>query len=135
MARAQQIIEAITRDLWTVGRLDVVDELFRVDFVDHAPVAGFGEDREGLRSFVQAVHRECTEVVMTNELLVANGDWIAHRWRLRAHDTDAFLDDPLHGGEWDIHGNDILRLRGDRIAERWSEADTAAFAERLGTVS
>ena len=131
MTRQRNLVDTITRDLWTIGKLDVLDDLFRVEYVDHAPVAGFPEGPEGLTALVAAAHRELVDVVMTVEQFVANGDWIAYRWRLRAHDTSAFLDDPLHGGEWDVHGHDMLRLRGDRIAERWSEGDFAPLFARL----
>lgn len=133
MTRQRNLVDMITRDLWTIGKLDVLDDLYRTEYVDHSPVPGFPEGPEGLKRLVATAHRELVDPVMTVEQFVANGDWIAYRWRFRAHDTNAFLDDPLHGGEWDVHGHDMIRLRGDRIAEHWSEHDAGGLYERLAT--
>ncbi len=128
MSRAREVVEQITTELFTVGRLEVVDELFRVEYVDHTPVGGFAGDRAGLQDLVRHLQGQLDEIAMTPELVVAErGDWIAFRWRLRGHHPAAILDDPTHGGEVEVHGNDILRLRGDRIAERWSESGLAAL--------
>lgn len=128
MSRAREVVEQITTELFTVGRVEVVEELFRVDYVDNTPVGGFAGDRAGLQDLVRHLHATFDQVVVTAELVVAErGDWIAFRWRLRGLDPDRFLDDPVHGGEFDVHGNDILRLRGDRVAERWSEGGLGAL--------
>lgn len=131
MSRQRELVETIAVELWTIGKVELVDDLFRLEFVDHGARGGFTPDRDGYRALVAAAQRELVDVVMTVEQFVANGDWIAFRWRLRAHDTASFLDDPLDGGEWDATGQDMLRLRGDRIAERWSEGDLDGFVGRL----
>lgn len=132
MTRAREIVDSIATELHTVGRLEVVDELFRLEYVDHTPIPGFAGDRHGLKAFVEHLQDTLDEVVMTTDLFVHNGDWIAFRWRLRGHDPASILDDPEHGGEIDVSGNDILRLRGDRVAERWSASDLGRALGRPG---
>lgn len=102
-------------ELWVQGNLDIADELFSRDFVNHDPVWPKVIDRESFKEWAAEWLASSTDRKLTIENLVAEGDKVAALWTYSAKDTS--------GKEIVFTGIDICRFSGGKIVERWWSKD------------
>jgi predicted SnoaL-like aldol condensation-catalyzing enzyme len=114
-------------------RLEVIDEIATLDYLENDPLPGQGEGREGLRGRVSALV-SALEPHFTVEDVIAEGDRVVVRWRNRGTHVATFFGIPATGMPFDIAGIDIYRVAGDRLAEHWHVVDQLAMLTQLGLV-
>jgi steroid delta-isomerase-like uncharacterized protein len=118
-------------ELWNQGRLDVADELYAPDFVDHnlpAPENGLA----ALKSLVARLKAALPDSRFTIEDLFGEGDRVAARWTVRFTHTGEVAGVPPTGRPVTYSGIDVVRFVGGRIAEHWAVLDRLAMLEQLG---
>jgi ketosteroid isomerase-like protein len=116
------------------GRLDVADELFAEDYVDHGPMG----DLAGRETFTQMVaqwrqavpdvHCEVTDVV-------AQGDRCAWLVRTTGTHTGDGLGFPATGRRFETVSANMGRFRDGRAAEHWAEQGMFPMLVQLGVLS
>ena len=118
-------------ELLNTGRVDEVGDLVTADYVEHDPLPGQGEGREG-------VIDRCSILVgalaprFTVEDVVAEGDRVVVRWTNAGTHVAEFAGIPPTGRAFSIAGIDIYRVEGDRLAEHWHVIDQLAMLGQLG---
>ena len=126
-------------DAFNEGRLDeAVDELVADDFVEHEePPPGFPEadsDKESVRIFFRVFSEAFEGLRMDVEDLVAEGDQVAVRSRMRGTHRGEFMGIPPTGRSVDVEVIDWVRIRDGQAVEHWGVTDAAALMEQLGAV-
>lgn len=116
------------------GAVELIDELFAPEFVDHEAFPGCTPDRAGVRQFVQLFRSAFPDTRWTVEDLLADGDRLAARVRIRGTHRGPFLDVPATGKKIDVTTMDFVRFDGDRVVEHWGVTDTMALMQQLGAV-
>jgi predicted ester cyclase len=113
--------------------LEVLDELFTEDFVDHNPLAGQPHGIEGLRLGLRSLAEQGDDVRFHLEDCFSSGDLVAYRiygtWSVRPR--FAFQNMPGALASMNLSGVGIYRCRGDRLAERWGEWSIRAEGEAV----
>jgi predicted ester cyclase len=71
------------------------------------------------------------DLQITVEDMVAEGDKVAVRWRLRATHQGEFMGIPPTGNQVTMTGIDINRLEGGRLVERWGNEDMLGLLQQL----
>ena len=139
---SQEEHKAIARrfreDLWNTGDLDLVGRLFDRDCVVHARVpltTDFSRGPEAVGQLVLFYRMAFSEVRMTIEEIVAEGDLVVTRWRGRGLHTGDLLGLPPTGRETFTTGMDMLRIRDGKIAEGWVSWDVLALIEQLASAA
>ena len=102
--------------------LAALDELFAPDFVGHS--ASYGDfTLADMRAGIAREHQDIPSDETIIEDQVAASDRVVTRWRYRwRHETPLFGERPTN--EWlEMHGIQIDRLSGGKIAERWEIKD------------
>ena len=118
-------------ELLNTGRVDEVGDLVTADYVEHDPLPGQGEGREG-------VIDRCSILVgalaprFTVEDVVAEGDRVVVRWTNAGTHVAEFAGIPPTGRAFSIAGIDIYRVEGDRLAEHWHVIDQLSMLGQLG---
>jgi predicted ester cyclase len=74
------------------------------------------------------------DLQITVEDMVAEGDKVAVRWRLRATHQGEFMGIPPTGNQVTMTGIDINRLEGGRLVERWGNEDMLGLLQQLGVM-
>ena len=128
----KDIVRHVSEGLYGQGDTRLVDRYFAEDYVTHDPDPGVGNDREGLRQSVEAIHAALSDIEATATHLVAEGDLVAVRWRVTGRHTGPFLGMPATGRQIDVNGIGIYRLREGQIVEEWHRTDTLAMMQQLG---
>jgi len=121
-------------EAWTKGNVDVLDDMNTPDFVDHSGLPGVSPDTAGMKQFIVGLHAAFSDVAMTIEDMVAEGDRLVGRWVMRGTNTGSFNGMPPTGRPVTLSGFDLLRVEGDRFAEVWHVEDIAGMLQQLGVL-
>lgn len=124
-------------DLWTHGRLDIVDAMYAADCIDHMPVPGQAGGRPGLKQAVAIFRAAMPDLTLRLVRTLAQGTPAAGRgvdvWQLTGtHTGDALFGLPASGRSVAFAGIDWLRIENGQVAELWHIEDMAMMADQLG---
>lgn len=113
------------------GDLDVIDELFAEDLLDHDADPDAPPGRAGLKQGVAAVVAGLSDREMASyEVFSADGR-VVEIWELRGRHTGDYLGVAPTNRGIAIRGVEIWRCGGGRIVERWAGIDRLAILEQL----
>jgi predicted ester cyclase len=129
----KELLRRITTEIWTNGRLELIDELVSEDFVDHIDFPGIEETgRSRYRASVSAIRTAFPDY--REEILwsIAEGDRAVSYVRITGTHQG-----PLHGMEptgrqVDYNAMGALRFASGMAVERWGFGDSLAMMQQLG---
>lgn len=116
------------------GRLELIDEIFAPDFVQHAAIPGFPPGRDGLRTFFTAYRAAFPDLKFALLQEVQEGD--KHVVHVRASGT-------MKGDFMGMHATNksatweemhLVRVRDDKIVEHWGLVDQLGMLQQLGVI-
>jgi serine phosphatase RsbU (regulator of sigma subunit) len=115
------------------GDLDAMEEMMALDFVDHSLIPGQEPDREGYLQGAAEDWGTFSNIRITVEDQVAEGDKVVTKVTVRSiHDRGEFMGVAPTGKEVIFTSIFIHRISGGRIAEEWSEGtDVLEAREQL----
>lgn len=134
MSDASEVIRRLIEDVYGEGKIELIDELVHEDYVEHPMPEGFSPDREGLKSFVQALRAALSDMEATVERVVVDGDELAFRWRITGTHSGEFMGIPPSGNRIETTGNDVGLMREGKVVERWCEQDMLSLLTQLGAI-
>ncbi|MBI5670259.1 MAG: ester cyclase [Chloroflexi bacterium] len=125
-------------DVFSQGNLDLVDELYAEDFVDHTP-NGDTNGRQGIRATVTGLRTAMPDLKVTPELLLADGQWVAGRFKATGTFSGEFAlpTGTLPGNNQPIELiiHHIWKFNDDgQIQEGWAQWDNLSFLMQLGAI-
>ena len=130
-------IKALVRrqeeDLFSGGSLELADEIYAPDYVGHDP--SNPEEVRGLQAAKQAAadyRRAFPDLRVTVEDLIAEGDKVAARLRVRGTHLGDLNGIAPTGRRVDFTGIVMSRVEGGRIAEDWANFDDLGMMRQLG---
>lgn len=115
------------------GRLDVLENIARADFVEHNPFPGHGQGVDGLRQRATTLSTALKQR-FTFDHMIAEGDKVAVMWTTRGTHVGESFGMPATGKSYTIQGVDIWQLRDGRMAEHWHVVDMYGFLMQLGAL-
>ena len=131
----ERIARRVPEDIATEGNLDLVEDVFTEDAVEHAPFGqearGIEEIRESLRSWLEAF----PDFSATVEDAVTEGDMVAMRVTLRGTHEGSFMGMDPTNEAFEIENMVFTRVEDGKVAERWLQPDTLGLLQQLGIVS
>ena len=132
-------IKALVRrqeeELFSGGNLELADEIYAPDYVGHDP--SNPEEVWGLQAAKQAAadyRRAFPDLRVTVEDLIAEGDKVAARLRVRGTHLGDLNGIAPTGRRVDFTGIVISRVEGGRIAEDWANFDDLGMMQQLGLI-
>ena len=133
MSQQQQIVERMFDEIINKGNLDVADELFAENYVDHGPmgempgVSAFKELVSMWRSAVPDVH--CSV-----ENWFESGDMCAWNVRVTGTHTGEMMGIPPTGKRIELVSPNIGRIRDGRAVEHWADQSMFQFLQQIGAL-
>ena len=123
-------------DVVNSGTLDRIESVWADDCVVHAggglpEVRGVGS----LGGLLTVYRAALSNLRITTESLVAEGDKVAARFTTRGRHDGEFLDIPATGVSIEIGGFGLFRIAEGRIAEEWLLDDLASFIAQVNSGS
>ncbi|NIM92159.1 MAG: ester cyclase [Anaerolineales bacterium] len=129
-ALARRILE----DLVVALNLDNLEEYFTDDVVVHVPFLDLPPGREGLRVLYGSFPGAISDVVLTFEDQIAEGDQVVTRWSSEFTHTGDLFGVPATGKRVKQSGIMIYRIKGGKVVEQWAEANMMGLMQQLGVV-
>jgi steroid delta-isomerase-like uncharacterized protein len=117
---------------WNQGNLEVVDELFAPDFVEHQP--GIAPGREGVKGSIRALRAAFPDLHLAVEDAAAADDRVWLRLLGTGTHDGPFMGLPATGRRIDITVIDVVRVADGRLVEHWGVADRMSVAQQIGLV-
>ncbi len=121
-------------DVINQGNLDLIDELFTPDYVDHAPPGPDLQGRDGIRQFVMMVRSAFPDAHFTVEDRIVEGNTLVARWTMRGTHQGEFAGVPATGKPVVLTGIAIHRFADDQIQESWDYYDALGLLQQLGAI-
>jgi steroid delta-isomerase-like uncharacterized protein len=118
---------------WRDGNLDVVDELHSADFVDHDS-AGRPPDNSGFKAGIARLYAGFPDfrAEISDLVIDATRGTAAIRWTATGTHRGNYLGAEPSDRVITFKGIEIIRIRDDRIVERWGEWDGLDLLDQLG---
>ncbi len=132
-AEAEAILRRMFDEIINEGRLDVADELFAEDYVDHGPMgdlAGRGTFKQLVAQWRDAVPDVHCEV----DTVIAQGDLCAWLVRTTGTHTGDGLGFPATGRRFETVSANVGRFRDGQAVEHWSEQGMFPMLAQIGVL-
>ncbi|MFQ5795842.1 MAG: ester cyclase [Candidatus Bipolaricaulia bacterium] len=132
------LVRRYIEEIWNRGDLDVVDELFTLDYTIHTLGQTFPTSYEALKQGVAGARTTFPDIQMTLTHIIADGDKVAAYWTtVGTHLGEFRLPDmpegiPPTGRPVEFTEVVTFRIADGRIAEAWYVADQLTMMQQLG---
>jgi steroid delta-isomerase-like uncharacterized protein len=127
----KRLVRRFVDEVLAGGRVEPIDELVAADFVSHTwDMTDAGRDK--LKATTPQMHERLTDVEMTVEDLVAEGDQVVARLTSSATPTGDFMGVPAAGKRYTIGEIHWFRLRDGQLVEHWHQIDGLGMMRQLG---
>jgi predicted ester cyclase len=130
----KEVARRFREDLWNSGDLSVADSIIAPDCLLHSVIPfpiDFARGPDAVRHLVFFYQMAFSEIRITAEHLVAEGDMVAVRWTARARHTGHLLGLPPTGRETVTTGIDMLRIVEGKIVEGWIDWDVLSLLSQI----
>jgi predicted ester cyclase len=133
MSEQQALVERLFDEVVNAGELDVADELFASDYIDHGPMG----DMRGVEAFkeVTAMWRAAVpDVRCTVENWFESGDMAAWNVRVTGTHKGEMMGIPATGRSFEYVTPNIGRFAGGKAAEHWADQGMFQFLTQIGVL-
>jgi steroid delta-isomerase-like uncharacterized protein len=131
---AKAIERRIADEVWTQGKLDVIEELIASDFVGSSPTDGEFHGPDGFRQLVERYHSAFSGIEMRVERIVADADWVATNWTARGTHSGELMGIAPTGREATVSGMQFSRVHDGKLVESHGLFDALGMLQQLGAV-
>jgi predicted ester cyclase len=133
------VLKRFWEEVWDQGKLDVVDEIFHPNFVDHGLAPGLTKQGpEGAKEAVLQFRSAIPDLYLKIDHMVAEGDKVMTRWEAGGTQSG-----PMKSGRGTIpptnkratvRGFTINRLEDGKIIDAWDNFDIMGMLQQLGVI-
>jgi steroid delta-isomerase-like uncharacterized protein len=125
------VVRRLVEDLFNTGDLEIADEVFADDYVDHSASYPESSGPENVKRSVSEWLAAFPDTVSVVQDIVAEGDKVAARWSSRATHRGEFMDVPPTGNRIDVTWFGIFCLSDGRIVESWDTFNVVEMMQQL----
>ena len=129
----KEIFRRVIEEGYSKGHLDILDEVFAPDFVEHQ--AGILPPTvDGVKGSIAFLRAAFPDLRLTIEEIIASGDKTWARITARGTHQGAFMGVQPTGRSYAIAVMDECRFEGGKIVEHWGVADQLALMAQIGAL-
>ena len=130
------LVRRLFEEVLNQKRVDVIDELFARDYVDHDPDNPDQKPgSEGVHDWVNDFITAFPDVHLTIDGMIAEGDEAATRFTFRATHKGDLVGIAPTDKQVTVTGVWISRFSGGKIVEAWLNMNTLGMMQQLGVIS
>ena len=130
--RNAELVRQLYRDLFTDWKLDSIERFFSDDFHSTEMPPGTPNGPVGVRQFYGWLRAAFPDLRYIVDDLIVQGDKVVVRWHWSATHRGPFRGIAPTGKHVGIGGIAIYRVVGDKLVQRWVEADLLGLFRTLG---
>jgi predicted ester cyclase len=117
-----------------VGDLDELDNLVVEDFVEHEPIPGQPQGREGLKWAYKVFLDPFPDVKFIFDDVIGDGDLVVGRGVISATHTGPFFGVPATNKRVHWTGTRLFRMKDGRMTDGWVAIDMLGLMQQMGVV-
>jgi predicted ester cyclase len=126
------LVNRMIEEIQNRKNIDLIEELFSEDFLNHTPPQGISSDRSGMRAVFSMMHVAFPDGVVKVEDQVSGGDKVWTRKTVSGTHTGLFGRIAASGNKIAFTVVDVLTIRRGKMVEHWSLVDRLSFLRQLG---
>ena len=130
----KELAHTLPREIIIEGNLDLVDEYSADDYVGRMSFLPESVDREELKEAATMLHTEFSDLELTVEEVVSEGDKVVRRDRTTCTHEGEFMGIEPTGKEVEIRVIAIVRFEDGTVVDERYQADDLGLMEQLGVV-
>ena len=132
--RGKAVYTRMVTEVVNQGNMDVVDELFHPDYVDHSAPPGSPPGLEGVKAIFQMFRSAFPDVKFTIQDMVGEGDIVATLVSGEGTNTGDFMGIPASNlpAKWRSVG--FFRIDDGLIREHWGIPDMLGILIQIGVI-
>jgi predicted ester cyclase len=114
--------------------LDKLDDMVVENYVEHQPIPGQPEGREGLKWAYRAFNEPFPDLVFDFADVLAEGDLVVGRGIGEGHNTASFMGIPATDKPVKWTGTRLFRMKDGKLVEGWINLDMLGLMQQLGVI-
>jgi len=127
------LIRRFCEEVWNLGHLNVVAEIFSENYVRHDlrpgnPMPG----PEGQKRIAADFRAAFPDLQMTLDLIIAEDDMVMTRWTTQGTHTGQWGNIQPTGKRAVFSGVNIFRIQNGKVVELWNHRDDLGLIQQLG---
>lgn len=130
----EAIIRRVMEEVINDGNLDVVEELFAPDYIDHN-LPGDGPHREELKRHHAMIRAAFPDWRTAGEYIPAEGGRVVCRMTFSGTHRGEFIGAPPTGKSFSVQHIHVFRVTDGKISEHWAARDDLGMMRQIGVVS
>lgn len=132
----KKVVRRLIEEVISGGNLDALDEIAVENHVDHDPgrPPDIPQGREGQKALVAGYRAAFSDMKMTVEDQIAEGDKVVTRWIARGTNDGDLMGISATQKKVEVSGIFIDKIEGGKIVESWSNWDQLGMLTQLGVV-
>jgi len=131
---ATSIARRVPEDIATGRNLDLIDEVYAEDCVEHGPFGEEARGRDELREELGAYLDAFPDFEAKVEDTVTEGDIVAMRVTLSGTHEGSFMGIEPTNESFSVQNMVFTRVEDGMIVERWLQPDTLGMLVQLGAI-
>ena len=131
------LVRLVFKEVWSEGRVALIDELFAPNFLFHDPDFPQVRTRDDYKQWITESRNSFPDLQLTSDYMIAMGEQVVVRWRCRATHTGAIQTIrhiPATGKQVDFTGMVIDHIEDGKFVETWHQADMLTLMRQLGLI-
>ncbi len=128
------LINLMIDEIQNKQNLDLCDEVFAEDFINHTPPANITNDRAGMRQLFSMTHKAFPDGHIVVNDQISDGIKVWSRKTFTGTHTDDFASVPASGKIISYEVMDILVVENGKMTEHWSVLDRLDLFRQLGVI-
>jgi steroid delta-isomerase-like uncharacterized protein len=134
LAKEQRNKDVVNRFVEATSSLqvDLLDDLVVEDYIEHDPVPGQPQGREGLKEAYRLFNTPFPDLYIAFEDVIAEGDYVVGRGVLNGTHKSEFFGVPPSNKKLYWTGTRLFRMRDFKIAEGWANINMVTLLQQLG---
>ena len=133
MSETEAVLRRMFDEIINEGRLEVADELFADDYVDHGPMGDMA-GRDTFKQLVAQWRDAVPDVHCEIHSVIAQGDLCAWVVRTTGTHTGDGLGFPATGRRFETVSANVGRFRDGQAVEHWSEQGMFPMLAQIGVL-
>jgi steroid delta-isomerase-like uncharacterized protein len=134
MLDAKELLQRMFDEIINHGKLEVAEELFADDYVDHGPM-GDMHGREAFKGLVAQWRLAVPDVHCVVDNVIVDGDNVAWLVRATGTHTGDGLGFPATGKSFETVSANVGRFRDGLAVEHWSDQGMFPMLVQLGVIA
>jgi predicted ester cyclase len=130
----RDLVNRMIEEIQNRKNIELVDEIFSENFLNHSPLRGLPNDRGGMRQMFSMIHVAFPDGVVTVEDQVSSDNKVWTRKTFSGTHTGSLRGTAPTGNKVTYEVFDILKMQDGKIVEHWGLGDQLSLLRQIKAI-